>query len=102
MSPGFSEFGLTPAKHVMPVPAATPEVVALLTSGLTASIGGWLRCRGRPLRGAGCGLGGSLRRALHGGCERRPAACCALQLTLARPAPAALQPWSSWAGCARA
>jgi hypothetical protein len=28
---------------VMPVPAATPEVVALLTSGLTASIGAW-RC----------------------------------------------------------
>lgn len=28
-----------PAKHVFSVPAATPEVVAMLTSGLTASIG---------------------------------------------------------------
>jgi NADPH:quinone reductase-like Zn-dependent oxidoreductase len=39
MSPGFSEYGITAAKHVMPVPTATPEMVALLTSGLTASIG---------------------------------------------------------------
>ena len=35
----FSEWGIMPAKHAMPVPALAPEVVALLTSGLTASIG---------------------------------------------------------------
>jgi hypothetical protein len=27
------------AKHAFPVPAAIPEIVAILTSGLTASIG---------------------------------------------------------------
>ncbi|KAG0624469.1 hypothetical protein M758_3G250400 [Ceratodon purpureus] len=36
---GFSEYREVPAKHVFSVPAATPEVVAMLTSGLTASIG---------------------------------------------------------------
>jgi hypothetical protein len=28
-----------PAKHLLPVPRPDPEVVAMLTSGLTASIG---------------------------------------------------------------
>lgn len=36
---GFSEYREVLAKHVFSVPAATPEVVAMLTSGLTASIG---------------------------------------------------------------
>jgi len=36
---GFSEYREVAAKLVFVVPAATPEVVAMLTSGLTASIG---------------------------------------------------------------
>lgn len=35
----FSEWGVVPARHALPVPAVAPEIVALLTSGLTASIG---------------------------------------------------------------
>eukprot|EP00249_Psilotum_nudum_P024809 c29298_g1_i3 orf=333-2243(+) len=35
----FAEFALVPAAHVIPVPTVTPEVVAMLTSGLTALIG---------------------------------------------------------------
>ena len=35
----FSEWGVVPARHALPVPEPAPEVVALLTSGLTASIG---------------------------------------------------------------
>lgn len=35
----FGEWGVVPARHALPVPAVAPEVVALLTSGLTASIG---------------------------------------------------------------
>lgn len=35
----FSDYQVVPAKLVMPVPLAAKEVVALLTSGLTASIG---------------------------------------------------------------
>jgi len=35
----FSEWGAAPARHALRVPSAAPEVVALLTSGLTASIG---------------------------------------------------------------
>ena len=35
----FSEWGVMPARHALPVPEPAPEVVALLTSGLTASIG---------------------------------------------------------------
>lgn len=35
----FSEWGLLPANQALPVPDIRPEVVALLTSGLTASIG---------------------------------------------------------------
>lgn len=35
----FSEWGVVPAKHALPVPVLAPEVIALLTSGLTASIG---------------------------------------------------------------
>ncbi|KAI3886146.1 hypothetical protein MKW92_041032 [Papaver armeniacum] len=34
----YSEFMEVPAKHVLPVPRPDPEVVAMLTSGLTASI----------------------------------------------------------------
>eukprot|EP00899_Mesostigma_viride_P023429 jgi/Mesvir1/4270/Mv22230-RA.1 len=34
----FAEYLLLPAKHVIPVPACSPQVVALLTSGLTASL----------------------------------------------------------------
>ncbi|KAI4318617.1 hypothetical protein MLD38_032296 [Melastoma candidum] len=34
----YAEFTLVPAKHVLPVPRPDPEVVAMLTSGLTASI----------------------------------------------------------------
>lgn len=39
MGSGFSEYSLLPAKTATPVPAVVPDVVALLTSGLTASIG---------------------------------------------------------------
>jgi NADPH:quinone reductase-like Zn-dependent oxidoreductase/short-subunit dehydrogenase len=35
---GFAEYAIVPAKQAMPVPRAAPEIVALLTSGLTASI----------------------------------------------------------------
>ena len=35
----FCEWALVPAKHALPVPVLAPEIVALLTSGLTASIG---------------------------------------------------------------
>ncbi|XP_073010378.1 uncharacterized protein [Typha latifolia] len=34
----YSEFTMVPAKHLLPVPRPDPEVVAMLTSGLTASI----------------------------------------------------------------
>jgi hypothetical protein len=35
----FSEVGLLPAAQALSVPSVDPRVVALLTSGLTASIG---------------------------------------------------------------
>lgn len=35
----FSEWGILSEKLALPVPACSPEIVALLTSGLTASIG---------------------------------------------------------------
>ena len=35
----FSEWAIVPAKHALAVPVLAPEIVALLTSGLTASIG---------------------------------------------------------------
>lgn len=35
---GYAEFTMVPAKHLLPVPRPDPEVVAMLTSGLTASI----------------------------------------------------------------
>ena len=35
----FSEWGLVAAASAIPVPRPAPEIVALLTSGLTASIG---------------------------------------------------------------
>eukprot|EP00879_Flechtneria_rotunda_P012556 GHRR01013111.1.p1 GENE.GHRR01013111.1~~GHRR01013111.1.p1 ORF type:complete len:519 (+),score=205.96 GHRR01013111.1:42-1598(+) len=38
MDAGFSEYGLAPARRVLPIPCPAPEVVALLTSGLTASL----------------------------------------------------------------
>lgn len=34
----YAEFTVVPAKHLLPVPRPDPEVVAMLTSGLTASI----------------------------------------------------------------
>ena len=40
----FSEWGIIRAKHALPVPVLAPEIVALLTSGLTASIGAPQRC----------------------------------------------------------
>ncbi len=40
----FAEWGAAPARHALRVPSAAPEVVALLTSGLTASIGARLPC----------------------------------------------------------
>ena len=38
MEYGFSEFGVHKARNLIPVPEPSPEMVALLTSGLTASI----------------------------------------------------------------
>lgn len=35
----FSEWGIVSEKLALPVPTCAPQVVALLTSGLTASIG---------------------------------------------------------------
>ncbi|KAG6534061.1 hypothetical protein ZIOFF_007942 [Zingiber officinale] len=35
---GYAEFSVIPAKHLLPVPRPDAEVVAMLTSGLTASI----------------------------------------------------------------
>lgn len=46
---GFSEYKEMPVKHVFSVPVATPEVVAMLTSGLTASIS--LEQAGRMTKG---------------------------------------------------
>ncbi|XP_012066889.1 prostaglandin reductase-3 [Jatropha curcas] len=37
-SGSYAEFTVVPAKHILPVPRPDPEVVAMLTSGLTASI----------------------------------------------------------------
>lgn len=34
----YAEFTMVPSKHILPVPSPDPEVVAMLTSGLTASI----------------------------------------------------------------
>jgi NADPH:quinone reductase-like Zn-dependent oxidoreductase len=58
MESGFSECALVAARRVLPVPCPAPEVVALLTSGLTASlaleeVGGLL------LPGAAAGSSGS-------------------------------------------
>jgi NADPH:quinone reductase-like Zn-dependent oxidoreductase len=58
MEAGFSEYGLISARRVLPIPCPAPEVVALLTSGLTASlaleeVGGLL------LPGAAAGSSGS-------------------------------------------
>lgn len=58
MEAGFSEYGLISARRVLPIPCPAPEVVALLTSGLTASlaleeVGGLL------LPGAAVGSSGS-------------------------------------------
>jgi Zn-dependent alcohol dehydrogenase len=36
---GFSDYAVVDERHAIPVPEATPEMVANLTSGLTASIG---------------------------------------------------------------
>jgi NADPH:quinone reductase-like Zn-dependent oxidoreductase len=36
---GFGEFALLPAKHLLRVPVCSAASVALLTSGLTASLG---------------------------------------------------------------
>lgn len=36
---GFSEYGIAEARKLVALPRATPDMVALLTSGLTASIG---------------------------------------------------------------
>ncbi|KAK0582628.1 hypothetical protein LWI29_027825 [Acer saccharum] len=35
---GYAEFAMVPSKHIIPVARPDPEVIALLTSGLTASI----------------------------------------------------------------
>ncbi|PHU10409.1 hypothetical protein BC332_22269 [Capsicum chinense] len=35
---GYAEFTMVPAKHILPVAKPAPEVLAMLTSGLTASI----------------------------------------------------------------
>jgi len=35
---GFADWAVVAAKHAFAVPAVTPEMVALMTSGLTASI----------------------------------------------------------------
>lgn len=35
---GYAEFAMVPAKHILPIPRPDPEVIAMLTSGLTASI----------------------------------------------------------------
>ncbi|GAB4818806.1 hypothetical protein N2152v2_005852 [Parachlorella kessleri] len=46
---GFAEYAAMDAKHALPLPRAAPEMVALLTSGLTASIG--LEVAGRMRHG---------------------------------------------------
>lgn len=42
----YSEWAVVEQKFAIPVPTCSPEIVALLTSGLTASIGGaeFLHC----------------------------------------------------------
>lgn len=59
---GFAEWAVVEAKHVFPVPEARPEMVALLTSGLTASIAldqaglvSWADAAGRAAAGCRCG-----------------------------------------------
>lgn len=39
---GFADYAVLPARQALPIPHPGPEMVALLTSGLTASIGGSL------------------------------------------------------------
>jgi len=51
MESGFSEYGLVSARRVLPIPCPAPEVVALLTSGLTASLA-LEECGGLMLPGA--------------------------------------------------
>ncbi|MBA0675678.1 hypothetical protein Goari_017205 [Gossypium aridum] len=34
----YAEFVKVPSKHILPIPRPDPEIVALLTSGLTASV----------------------------------------------------------------
>lgn len=46
---GFSDFAAVPAAHLLPIPEASPEVVAMLTSGLTASIGKAVESRASPV-----------------------------------------------------
>lgn len=36
---GFADYAVLPARQALPIPHPGPEMVALLTSGLTASIG---------------------------------------------------------------
>ena len=36
---GFADYAVLPARQALPIPHPGPEMIALLTSGLTASIG---------------------------------------------------------------
>lgn len=36
---GFSQWGISKSKLLLPVPTCAPEIIGLLTGGLTASIG---------------------------------------------------------------
>lgn len=61
MEAGFSEYGVVAARRVLPVPCPAPEVVALLTSGLTASLAleevGGLRLPGHNSQSNSTGAG---------------------------------------------
>lgn len=66
----FSEWGVVPARHALPVPETAPEVVALLTSGLTASIGApnYVLSPSYGPEGSGCRMYGCRRQARQLSC----------------------------------
>lgn len=70
MESGFSEYALVSARRVLPIPCPAPEVVALLTSGLTASLA-LEECGGLMLPGAAAAVTSSSSGSGGGGQQRK-------------------------------
>jgi NADPH:quinone reductase-like Zn-dependent oxidoreductase len=74
MEAGFAEYAVVHSRRLLPVPAPAPEVVALLTSGLTASLAlteaGGLRLPGFGSSSSGGG-GGQRQQQQQQGPEQR-------------------------------